>query len=53
MATTIPELIDWLKTLDEVSILELLDISAEELVERFGDYVEDNYDRLLSEREAM
>jgi hypothetical protein len=53
MATTLVELMEWLKTLDEVTLLELLDISAEDLIEQFADRVEDQYPRLLSEKELM
>lgn len=53
MATTFPELVEWLKTLDEVTLLELLDISSEELLERFEDKIEENYNRLLGERELF
>lgn len=53
MATTLPELVDWLATLDEVSLMELLDISSEDLVERFEDRIEADFTRLLSEKEAM
>lgn len=53
MATTLPELMDWLKTLDEITLLELLDVSSEEIVDQFADRVEENFSRLLSERELM
>lgn len=46
---TLPELRERLKSLDEVMILELLDISSEELVETFSDIVENNYTRLVKE----
>ena len=53
MATLQHELIEWLYTLDEVSLLELLDISSEELVDQFGDKIEENYSRLMAEKERM
>lgn len=53
MATTLPELCDWLKTLDEVTLLELLDVSSEELVDQFIDRIEENYTQLLSEKEQL
>lgn len=53
MATTLPELMDWLQTLDETTLLELLDISSEEIVQQFADRIEENYTRLLSEREQI
>ena len=36
-------------TLDEVSILELLDIHADELVEAFSDKIEDRKDQIESQ----
>lgn len=50
---TLVELQEWLATLDEVSLLELLDIQSDELVERFTDKVEENYNYLVSEKETM
>ena len=46
---TLPELRERLKSLDEVILLELLDISSEELVETFSDVIENNYIRLIKE----
>jgi len=46
---TLPELKERLKSLDEVILLELLDIASEDLVETFGDVIENNYTRLLKE----
>ena len=53
MATTLTELSDWLKSLDEVSLMELLDISSEDLIDRFEDRIEEEFTRLLSEKETM
>ena len=41
----------WLKRVDEVSLLELLEISSEDLVDRFGDKIEEKYDQLVIEVE--
>lgn len=49
MTLTLLELQERLKRLDEISLLELLDITSEEIVEMFIDRIEDNYDRLLEE----
>lgn len=49
MALTLEELKARLKLLDEIDLLELLDISSEELVERFEDVIEDNYERYEKE----
>jgi hypothetical protein len=46
---TLQELKERLKRLDELSLLELLDVTSEEIVEMFVDRIEDNYDRLLEE----
>ena len=51
MATTFPELMDYLKTIDEVSLLEILDISSEELVDRFQDKIEERFDQLVEDLE--
>ena len=50
---TFPELVEWLKTLDEVTILELLDLTAEDIVDRFEDRIEENFSRLEAEKERM
>ena len=49
LTLTLPELKERLKSLDEVILLELLDIASEDLVETFGDIIENNYIRLLKE----
>lgn len=36
---------------DEISILELLEINSFDLVERFGDRIEDKFDSLITEFE--
>jgi hypothetical protein len=46
MTMTINELFDKLKELDELSILEILNVSSEELVDRFQDEIEYKYDEL-------
>lgn len=46
---TLKELQERLKRLDELSLLELLDITSDEIVEMFIDRIEDNFDRLLEE----
>ena len=44
MALTLEEVKARLKTLDELTLLELLDLSSEELVERFEDVIEQDFD---------
>jgi hypothetical protein len=46
---TLPELKERLKRLDEISLLELLGITSEDLVESFEDTIENNYLQLLKE----
>ena len=35
--------------LDEVTLMELLEITSEDLVDRFGDIIENNYDYFSGE----
>jgi len=52
MSRTIEELKEYIShNVDEVGVLELLDISAEDLVEAFHDRIEERYDKLLKELE--
>lgn len=46
MTMTINELFDKLKELDELSILEMLNVTSEQLVDRFQDEIEEIYDEL-------
>jgi hypothetical protein len=46
---TFKDLKDRLKHLDEVTLLEVLNISSEDLVERFSDFIEDRFDQLHAE----
>ena len=49
MPLLLHEIKERLKTLDEVSLLELLDISSEDIVEMFSEKIEDNADKLERE----
>ena len=49
MSITYHELKERLKTLDEISLMEILEISSEDLVDRFDDKIEEKYDFLQSE----
>ena len=51
MPLTIPEIKERLKQLPELDLLELLEITSEELVERFSDLIEDKADTLEREVE--
>jgi hypothetical protein len=46
---TILDLFDKLKRLDEISLLEILNITAEDLVDRFEDRIEAMFDDLVDE----
>jgi ribosome assembly protein YihI (activator of Der GTPase) len=49
MALTILDLFDKLKRLDEISLLEILNITTEELVDRFEDRIEAMFEQLVDE----
>ena len=49
MALTIYDICDRLKNLDEISLLEVLDISSEDIVDRFNDKIEEKADELEEE----
>ena len=51
MAITFHELKDRLKQIDEVSLLEVLGLTSEDLVERCSDIIEDQYETLAKEFE--
>ena len=51
MAITFHELKDRLKQIDEVSLLEVLGLTSEDLVERCSDIIEDQYEILAKEFE--
>ena len=51
MAITFHELKDRLKQIDEVSLLEVLGLTSEDLVERCSDLIEDQYEILAKEFE--
>lgn len=49
--TSYSELIETLKRLDEVTLLELLEISSEDLVERFPELIEEKRGYIQKELE--
>lgn len=49
MSITVTELLEKLKEVDEITLMERLDISSEDLVERFSDKIEDRLDSLVEE----
>jgi hypothetical protein len=50
---TLVDLMDRLRKMEETALLELLDLSSEEIVDRFWDVIEVNYDELLRELEEL
>lgn len=51
MNITFEELKEKLQRVDEVTLLELLEIRSEDIVERFEDYIEEQQDKLMREIE--
>lgn len=49
MSTTLTELKDKLKQIDEISLLEILQIDSELLVDRFADIIEEKYEDLVED----
>ena len=46
MSQTFKDLLDKLKKEDEVTVLEILDLSSEELIDMIESYIYDNIDRV-------
>jgi hypothetical protein len=46
MSLTLPELYDKLKEVDELTLLELLEVNSDQIVEAFKDLIDDNADKL-------
>ena len=51
MNLTFEELKEKLQSVDEVTLLELLEIRSEDIVERFEDFIEEQQDKLMREIE--
>ncbi|CAB5222392.1 hypothetical protein UFOVP369_4 [uncultured Caudovirales phage] len=49
MNRTFYELCEDLKKLDEITLMELLNLNSEEIVDAFQDKIEDNFERLSKE----
>ena len=49
MNRTFYELCEDLKKLDEITLMELLNLTSEEIIDAFQDKIEDNFDRLSKE----
>ena len=48
---TLADIINHLKNIDEISLLEVLEINSEEIVDRFVDKIEEKYDGLREDFE--
>jgi hypothetical protein len=46
MSLTLRDIMERMVRLDEITLLEVLDISSEEIVERFADKIENKFDEL-------
>ncbi len=46
MSLTLRDIMERMATLDEITLLEVLDITSEELIERFADKIEDRFEDL-------
>lgn len=53
MTKTFEEILAQLKQLEETTLLEILGVSSEDLVERFTDVIEDDPDKFLTELEQF
>jgi hypothetical protein len=51
MPLTLEDIKDKLKTLPEIDLLEVLEISSEDLVDRFSDKIEDKMEYLINDLE--
>jgi len=48
---TLNDVKDRLKQQSEIHLLEILDVSSEDIVERFSDIIDERYDSLLEDLE--
>jgi hypothetical protein len=46
---TLPEILEKMKDIDEITLLEVLEISSEEIVDRFSDRIEEQYEKFNGE----
>lgn len=53
MTLTVKDIRDRLRVLDEVTLLELLNLSSEEIVDRFEDVIQDRADLLEMQLEEL
>lgn len=53
MSLTLHDICSKLKRLPEADLLEVLDISSEDIVDRFEDIIEERMDYLIEDLEAL
>ena len=46
MSLTLRDIMERMTKLDEITLLEVLNISSEEIIERFADKIEDKFEEL-------
>lgn len=46
MTDTYADIMQRLKNLDEISLIELLELTSEDIVDRFEDIIEERYDEI-------
>ena len=46
MSLTLRDIMERMAKLDEITLLEVLDISSEEIIDRFADKIEDKFEEL-------
>jgi hypothetical protein len=46
MSLTLRDIMERMAKLDEITLLEVLNISSEEIIERFADKIEDKFEEL-------
>ncbi len=46
MSLTLRDIMERMAKLDEITLLEVLDISSEDIIERFADKIEDKFEEL-------
>lgn len=51
MPLTLTDLIEKLKREDEVTLMDMLGLTSEDLLDRFGDVLEEKYDQIISDYE--
>jgi len=49
MSLTLPDLYDLLINVDEITLLEILNITSEDIIERFKDVIDNKADELENE----